>query len=111
MIMCRVGTTLIRVACHVTPHNNNMLPSLPLGLKDYKRELKSLHNYFSKSKMPTEVLLPLGYTPEQRGCVQKFSYAFDVHHIHYNPQVAKQLSAHLAQRLTDLKQQTNQRGS
>ncbi len=59
--MCRVGTTLIRVACHVKTHNSNMLPSLPLGLKDYKRELKSLHSYL-KTKMPTEVLMPLGNT-------------------------------------------------
>lgn len=49
--MCHVGTTLIRVACHVKTHNSNMLPLLPLGLKDYKRELKSLHSYL-KTKMP-----------------------------------------------------------
>ncbi len=36
-----------------------MLPSLSLGLKDYKRKLKSLHSYL-KTNMPTEVLMPLG---------------------------------------------------
>jgi len=51
------------------------------------------------------------YTPEQRGSVENCSDAVDVHHIHYDPQVAKQLSAHLAQCLPDLKQQTNQLGS
>ena len=51
----------MRVACHVKTHNSNMLPSLPLGLKDYKRELKSLHSYL-KTKMPAEVLMPLGNT-------------------------------------------------
>ncbi len=51
--------TLIRVACHVKTHSSNMLPSLSLGLKDYKRKLKSLHSYL-KTNMPTEVLMPLG---------------------------------------------------
>lgn len=37
------------------------------------------------------------YTPEQRGSLENCSDAFDVHHIHYDPQVAKELAAHLAQ--------------
>jgi len=42
------------------------------------------------------------YTPEQRCSLEKCSDAVDIHHIHYDPWVAKPLAAQLAQCLPDL---------